>query len=247
MIEMWENESRTARRWSAKRSLTHSLDQREEGLAMQATRICSLTDCDKPISHRTWCEGHYRRWLDHGDPQAGRRSPTGGPCSVDACERPVAARGWCTLHYYRWKRTGLLEVPAPVDPGCAIEDCDRPHGRRGWCKLHYERWLSNGDPMIVLPSARDFAGELSPAWHGDDVTYSGMHIRLRRVRGVAQGLDCVDCGGQAAHWSYDHADPDEVTGTVEGRSVRFSLKTEHYEPRCNRCHTLFDLRKPVTQ
>lgn len=245
---------------------------------MQATRICSLTECDRPhfgrglcqrhlerkrredrkaASHprcsidtcedavvgRGWCEGHYRRFLEHGDPQGGRRSPATGPCSADLCERPVAAQGWCALHYYRWKRTGLLEVPAFTDPGCLIEDCQQPHASRGWCRLHYERWRTNGDPLAVLPSSRDLAGELSPNWHGDEVTYSGMHIRLRRTQGTARKLSCVDCNGEAAHWSYDHTDLDEVTED----GIRFSLKAEHYEPRCSRCHIRFDRRKPATR
>lgn len=29
---------------------------------------CSIEECDKPISSRTWCQMHYTRWKRHGDP-----------------------------------------------------------------------------------------------------------------------------------------------------------------------------------
>lgn len=50
--------------------LTHSLDLGEEGLGMKPTRICSVDDCDRPHVARGWCNTHYQRWYDHGDPLA---------------------------------------------------------------------------------------------------------------------------------------------------------------------------------
>lgn len=79
---------------------------------MQATRICAVADCDKPVEHRDWCDNHYRRWLGHGGPLGGRRTPSPSPCSVEGCERRAKARGWCKLHYYRWKRSGEVGSPA---------------------------------------------------------------------------------------------------------------------------------------
>jgi hypothetical protein len=274
VIDVWENYEVT-RCVNTGRPLTHSLDLSEEGLAVQATRICSLTDCDRPhfgrglcqrhlerqrrqnlkngaagrcaieaceqpVIARDWCEGHYRRWMEHGDPLSGRRSPDPGPCAVVACERPKQGRGLCIMHYNRWKRTGDPEGLAPprVVKLCSIEGCDRKHRARGWCQLHHDRWLTSGDPLVVHPIGWCPSGALSPQWAGDAVKYNGMHLRLRRLRGRARWLACVDCGGKAAHWSYDHADPDEVT---EG-GYPYSLKIEHYEPRCRRCHTLFDRR-----
>lgn len=277
MISTWHNEREAARRANVERPLTRSLDLREEGLAMQATRTCSLTDCDRPhygkglcqrhlerkrrldrknaataqctidgcadpITSRGWCEGHYRRWLDHGDPTAGRRSPVGGLCTVEGCDRPNAAQTWCALHYYRWKRTGKLEL-VPVTPKiCVVDGCDQRRAGYEWCRLHYERWARNGDPLLVLPSSRDLRGPLSPNWRGRDITYYGAHTRVAGLRGRAKARKCVDCGKQAAHWSYDHADPDELVEPIELGGKRYSDKPEHYEPRCNRCHTLFDRR-----
>lgn len=242
MIETWQNESGAAPRVNAGRPLTHSLDRREEGLAMQATRVCSVAECDKPWSHRDWCENHYRRWLEHGDPLAGRLSPTGSPCSIEGCERPNAARTWCALHYGRWQRTGRTDPPPPrVTKPCAIEGCDRTHSAYGWCNLHYERWFNTGDPLDTLSNNCTVPGVQNVHWRGDAVSYHGMHTRLRRL-GPARLKTCVDCGDEAAHWSYDHKDPDELIEPPERGGKPYSVKMEHYEPRCRSCHATFDNR-----
>lgn len=33
--------------------------------------------------------------------------------------------------------------------------CDEPHVARGYCGKHYQRWSKHGDPLIVLPPARE--------------------------------------------------------------------------------------------
>lgn len=38
-------------------------------------RVCVIDGCDKPVDSRDWCSAHYTRWLRHGDPLGGRRSP----------------------------------------------------------------------------------------------------------------------------------------------------------------------------
>ncbi|MDX3405116.1 hypothetical protein PV708_02485 [Streptomyces sp. ME02-6977A] len=66
-------------------------------------------------------------------------------------------------------------------------------------------------------------------------------MRLRRERGAASEQECVDCGGQARDWSYDHQDAEEVSGPDRaGRTVKYSLKLGHYQPRCKPCHSKFD-------
>lgn len=39
---------------------------------MAAHSICSIPDCGNAAVKRGWCNAHYRRWLRHGDPMAGR-------------------------------------------------------------------------------------------------------------------------------------------------------------------------------
>lgn len=42
---------------------------------MALSPICSIPDCGKPAWNvRGWCNAHYHRWLDHGDPLGGGRS-----------------------------------------------------------------------------------------------------------------------------------------------------------------------------
>lgn len=36
---------------------------------------CAIPDCTEPRLARGWCSAHYQRWLNHGDPLAGGRTP----------------------------------------------------------------------------------------------------------------------------------------------------------------------------
>ncbi|MBF4625532.1 hypothetical protein [Clavibacter sp. VKM Ac-2872] len=72
-------------------------------------------------------------------------------------------------------------------------------------------------------------------------TYHAVHDRLTVDRGRAAEHDCADCGGPAAQWSYDHADPDELAAEdIKGRPL-YSLDPDHYQPRCVPCHKVLDL------
>lgn len=33
-------------------------------------RVCSVSECDRPVRRRGWCHIHYMRWYRHGDPLA---------------------------------------------------------------------------------------------------------------------------------------------------------------------------------
>ena len=102
---MWENDE-VARCVTTRRPLTHSLDLGEEGLAVQATRICSITDCDRPHYGRGFCRNHHNRLIRHGDPLGGKHYNPGAPCSIEGCEKPARARGWCIAHWERWSNNG---------------------------------------------------------------------------------------------------------------------------------------------
>lgn len=66
--------------------------------------------------------------------------------------------------------------------------------------------------------------------------YQSFHTRLRRDRGSAAEQRCVDCDQRAEEWSYDHQDPEELAQD----GVRYSVKPEHYQPRCRSCHRRLD-------
>jgi hypothetical protein len=73
------------------------------------------------------------------------------------------------------------------------------------------------------------------------VRYARAHEHIYAAKGKASEHACVDCGQPAAHWSYDGNDSDELTeagGRNDGR--RYSLKPEHYNPRCHGCHVKHD-------
>lgn len=68
-------------------------------------------------------------------------------------------------------------------------------------------------------------------------SYGAIHTRLAVARGSARTHACVDCGGSADQWSYDHDDPDEMISSL---GHPYSGDLDHYLPRCCSCHRAFD-------
>ncbi len=89
---------------------------------------------------------------------------------------------------------------------------------------------------------RKLRGADHHAWKTGGLTYSGAHMRVREVKGRAAENTCAVCLYPAFHWSYDHADPDEIVGVRGGREVRYSADPAHYMPMCASCHKVTDLR-----
>lgn len=86
-------------------------------------------------------------------------------------------------------------------------------------------------------NCRDISGENNPRWLGDAASYENVHLRVKAARGRAADHSCVECSGPAAHWAYDHADPDErrdATGP-------YSLDVSRYQPMCVLCHKRMDM------
>jgi hypothetical protein len=234
MTLTWENESRAARWWNTERPLTRSLDLGEEGLAMQATRICSVAECDQTHFGLGFCRKHYNKqnYAKRAVP-GGRKYPPRTFCEVDSCGRPTKAHKMCGTHYQRFLRTGSATgtIPRQSRGICTVVECGKPHRARGYCEAHWRLWRHNGDAQINRRSWR---------WLGDSVGYMGAHGRTIRAKGAASDHTCVDCGTTAAEWSYDHRDPNEKTELVGVRTLVYSTKVEHYEARCRSCHGLFD-------
>ncbi len=117
MIVAWKNETSPRGAPTPARALTHLLVCVERGLAVKATRVCSVDLCTAPVKARDLCNRHYLRQRKHGDTAAILRAPNGahGPaCRVPECGAPHHAQGYCGKHAYRVRVHGSTEPPVPA-------------------------------------------------------------------------------------------------------------------------------------
>lgn len=165
-------------------------------------------------------------------------------CTIPECSKPIKRRSLCYSHYMKWwrygdptwtqpkrrrdlssKRFGSVVVIAEADPGhwlCRC-DCGRETRVRAWS-------LTSGGTTTCGDGPTHHRAEM--------VSYSAAHGRAYRDKGRAKDHPCSDCGEPARHWSYTHADPDEM---VDDKGCAYSLDPDHYVPRCVPCHKRFDL------
>lgn len=81
-----------------------------------------------------------------------------------------------------------------------------------------------------------------------DRTYSTAHHDLYAARGSARDYPCVDCGGHAEEWSYNHDDPDEEWLWHSSKNCfQWCGAPEFYSPRCKPCHKKFDNRRRAAE
>jgi hypothetical protein len=113
------------------------------------------------------------------------------------------------------------------------------------CHLAYKRRQSDRARRKRLHAARERIPLLPiprvPRKPGP-MTYTSAHRMLRRVRGAASDLTCIDCGRQADEWSYRGDCPDELSEIRErdGRAMLYTLDLSMYDPRCKSCHVKRD-------
>lgn len=213
----------------------------------------SCKNCGTPIPSPNLGRGKWQRWCSdtcQAESQERKRAHTATRaltwpiCTAEGCTTKVrsAQADYCEMHYGRIRRNGHLDRVAPEyreSRGiCTIAGCDSAdRGPHGLCDVHYARLQRNGHPLALRGMSRG-AGSDSPSWRGADIKYNAAHTRVRAERGPARHHRCIDCGNQAAHWSYDHTDPEECRAEV---GLSYSTKPEHYDPRCVPCHKTFDL------
>ena len=199
-------------------------------------RTCSVEDCEKPACVRGWCRAHYERWRRRGDvsPETPLRPRMWElDCSVDGCDHPARLRGWCNAHYQRWRVHGDPTAGGRLRDGrrtpCSVDGCERQVVAWGWCEAHYRRWRRTGD--IGVSPVRELGS-------GEDVSYNTAHRRVAEAKGRAALHICVECGGQAQEWAYDHADPNVriASGNPRIEGMLYSLNPDHYQPMCKSCH-----------
>lgn len=164
-------------------------------------------------------------------------------CELDDCSRNHYRAGLCASHYMKRYRYG---DPNHVLASRATDIAGRRFGslvalRRDdgmWicqCDCGNQRAIRIGD---LNRGSAVTCGERPTHPYKATVTYAGAHDRVTATKGRAAEHACIDCGSQAEHWSYDHADTAELTEA----GLPYSTDPAHYDPRCIRCHRRFDRR-----
>ncbi len=120
--------------------LTRRLDLTERGLAVKATRNCSVPECTRSASQHGLCDMHALRQRRAGDtgepgPQRPRRYVPGTTCGAPGCPKAVYSLGYCVTHYWRLRSTGSIELAHPQAaplPHCTwVDGCTNPVHKRG--------------------------------------------------------------------------------------------------------------------
>lgn len=118
---------------------------------MADPRLCSISECGKPVLCRGYCSAHYSRFRLYGDPLGGsyfrQKQPT--VCSVEGCGRKPKAHKLCELHYGRLQKRGTTDDHHPKETKlCSVDGCEHPHVAKGYCGHHYRQWKAHGNPLI---------------------------------------------------------------------------------------------------
>jgi len=116
MIATWQNEATPESAPTLTRGLTHLSAVTGRGLAVKATRVCSVDGCDRAHLARDLCGTHYerlRRTGSVGPATIAPHVPLARPCAVDGCEKGGRRkRDLCEMHYRRLRLHG--------DPGLVL-------------------------------------------------------------------------------------------------------------------------------
>lgn len=204
---------------------------------------CSIDGCDHPAGYRGrklrgWCTRHYRVWAKHGDPTARPVRPRNtGKCRVCGESSAPNRLNWCEACYCRTWRNGT--------PGYRVRLKVLKRKRCEVCSSYFTGRLSPSGPVRHCSRAcagLSNTGDRNPTWKGDDVGYSAVHSRVRRVKGAASDYPCVDCGGNAQHWSVDRDAP--RLRFEDG--MPYSSEPDDYYPRCAACHKAYDMSRLAT-
>src|SRR5690606_2158407 len=94
-------------------------------------RQCEAADCTSPATYKHYCQKHYRRNRQNGDPNIrGRKGPLpkDRKCSLEGCDNKHLAKGYCRKHYKRLQANG--------DPSALSPYMTEPRGNVSYITIH---------------------------------------------------------------------------------------------------------------
>ena len=174
---------------------------------------CTQADCERQVFARDWCQTHYKRWRQTGDPGGSiilGRIPPGSECRVDGCDRPAKCRGMCKSHYGRWRTTGDAgDGPVVQERRCSVDDCVKKHYGQGFCQMHWARQKHHGS--TDLPPRQLKAGQRPCSVEGCDRKYDAKgycraHYRRWKEHGDPGPADFSRPSKMAKRCSLDGCD-----------------------------------------
>lgn len=169
---------------------------------MAADRICSISNCGKPVLAKGWCNGHWKRWRKYGDPLGAAVRQT--ICSVPDCGGAPYGHGYCSRHYQRWVRHGAPEKGS-TGKGAPSK----------WLKANLS---FDEDVCLVWPFARNVASGYPSVVVVDGCYDTGHRQMCRLTRGEPEpGMDAAhSCG--AGH-----------LGCVSPRHLRWATRSDNLQ------------------
>lgn len=163
-------------------------------------RRCDIEGCGNKHYARGWCNTHYARWKQHGNPYRERPVIL---CSIDNCSNKNFGYDLCAKHYARWRQWG---DPNTVGHGVWLGDSvsyggahRRIYRKRGQASSHPCSHCDDQAKHWALIHGR---GYLQQDWYNSLVAYSGdpddymplcvmCHATYDSSRQLATSIDVV--------------------------------------------------------
>lgn len=132
---------------------------------------CSIADCGNKVVARGWCNRHYLRWRNHGDPLGGGKSPSvlksvDFPDGTRACSK-------CSLRQ-------------PLD--CFQVDKNASKGRRSHCASCRSEimklWYAENQPRQVERARSRFQRDIEKIRENDMARY--LRHRRKRIESASE-------------------------------------------------------------
>lgn len=120
-------------------------------------RSCDIPDCERGYYAKGFCNLHYNRWRNNGDPLTIKQVQKADSdiCQVEDCGMKYHAQDYCKTHYTRMYRHGQLTLPPRrkqyKSEICNVvlrngEPCKGKRSSLGMCASHYSKFYKYGSP-----------------------------------------------------------------------------------------------------